>query len=168
MSSSPEAANATITEESTTDKKQEVEQLSENVADLYLEAFSFTTTAAIIGYVDRKICATLTDGRQLFGVLRSFDQYGSIVLQDTVERLYLPNNRFAENFLGVLLIRGENILLLGDIDIDKEDEPISKLQQIPYNEAKFEDKHEKELLNKEHKLKSKKLHNLGLVPEFFA
>jgi len=84
--------------------KGPVEQLSENVAELYLESFSFTTAAAIIGYVDSKfhgcfffslffliilskilisnfiiigkVCVTMTDGRQLFGVLRTFDQYG--------------------------------------------------------------------------------------------
>lgn len=34
--------------------KNPAEQLSENVAELYLESFSFTTAAAIIGYVDSK------------------------------------------------------------------------------------------------------------------
>jgi hypothetical protein len=56
MSTSSEPVNTPTVEDSapttSSDKKEEVEQLSENVADLYLESFSFTTTAAIIGYVD--------------------------------------------------------------------------------------------------------------------
>jgi U6 snRNA-associated Sm-like protein LSm1 len=85
-----------------------------------------------------------------------------------VERIYLSNKRFAENYVGVLLIRGENVLLLGDIDIDKEEEPISKLQQISFKEAKFEEKKERELLAKQNKAKSQKLHKAGLVAENFS
>lgn len=51
MSSSPTPEPASATEKS----KGQVEQLSENVAELYLESFSFTTAAAIIGYVDSKL-----------------------------------------------------------------------------------------------------------------
>lgn len=62
-----------------------------------------------------------------------------------------------------MLIRGENIVIIGDVDIDKEDEPISKLTRVPFPEAKQEQKqnHEKAFL--ENKKKTKKLHKLGLV-----
>lgn len=80
--------------------------------------------------------AVLRDGRKLIGVLRSWDQYGelrvlrhavkrvpcahescglgNIVLQDTVERLFVPRY-FADIKRGIFLVRGENILLLGEI-----------------------------------------------------
>lgn len=38
----------------------------------------------------------------------------NLVLEDTVERIY-HENAFAENFHGLFLIRGENVVLLGEI-----------------------------------------------------
>jgi U6 snRNA-associated Sm-like protein LSm1 len=75
----------------------------------------------------------LRDGRKLHGVLRSYDQFGehtlievvrykklsdvtiaNLVLEDTVERIY-HGDVFAENWHGLFLIRGENVVLLGEI-----------------------------------------------------
>lgn len=75
----------------------------------------------------------LRDGRKLHGVLRSYDQFGelgetclvlllilsvlataNLVLEDTVERIY-HGNAFAEHWHGLFLIRGENVVLLGEI-----------------------------------------------------
>ncbi|KAK6874922.1 Sm-like protein LSm1 [Candida tropicalis] len=49
-----------------------------NVEDLYLESYAFTTAAAIVGAVDRKIFVLLRDGRNLFGILRTFDQFANL------------------------------------------------------------------------------------------
>ncbi|KAG5648026.1 hypothetical protein DXG03_007061 [Asterophora parasitica] len=89
----------------------------------------------------------LRDGRKLHGVLRSYDQFGecsdaklqveftpvsqaNLVLEDTVERIY-HENAFAESWRGLYLIRGENVVLLGEIDLDQEDE--IPLQQVDWN-----------------------------------
>ncbi|KAH3687883.1 hypothetical protein WICPIJ_001136 [Wickerhamomyces pijperi] len=154
---------------SNSSSKDPVDSLASNVQELYLESFSFTTAAAIIGYVDRKICATLTDGRHLFGVLRTFDQYGSVVIQDTTERIYGHNSTtFAEKYLGTLLIRGENLLMLGDVDIDREDAPLEKLQRIDsFKQAEQENKQWLKEAKLENKLKSKKLFEYGQVNENF-
>ena len=81
----------------------------------------------------------LRDGRKLHGVLRSYDQFGTppgvsslpgvertiffpplfgglanLVLEDTVERIY-AGDTFAEKWCGLFLIRGENVVLLGEI-----------------------------------------------------
>lgn len=114
-----------------------------------------------------KMLVVLRDGRKLHGVLRSYDQFGehlclyslrrglsiaisaNLVLEDTVERIY-HGNAFAENWHGLFLIRGENVVLLGEIvsshhyawcntcsyavsrkDLDQEDE--IPLQQVDYN-----------------------------------
>lgn len=115
-----------------------------------------------------KVCVMMTDGRQLFGVLRVFDQYGSIVIQDTFERIYLPDNRYGEEYIGDLLIRGENLLMIGDLDIDKEDEPIDKLERIPFDDAKREQKQISVNAVKIHKHKSSSLHKYGKVTESFV
>jgi small nuclear ribonucleoprotein (snRNP)-like protein len=81
-----------------------------------------------------KMLVMLRDGRKLVGVLRSYDQFGmtpvssvcrralsivrvhaaNLVLEDTVERIY-HRDVFAENWRGLYLIRGENVVLLGEI-----------------------------------------------------
>jgi hypothetical protein len=38
----------------------------------------------------------------------------NLVLEDTVERIY-HGNAYAENWHGLFLIRGENVVLLGEI-----------------------------------------------------
>jgi len=70
----------------------------------------------------------LRDGRKLHGVLRSYDQFANLVLEDTVERIY-HGDVFAENWHGLFLIRGENVVLLGEIDLDLEDEvPLRRVE----------------------------------------
>jgi U6 snRNA-associated Sm-like protein LSm1 len=49
----------------------------------------------------------LRDGRTLVGYLRSYDQFANLVLNDTYE--FLESDRA---LLGVLLIRGENVVMV--------------------------------------------------------
>ncbi|GKT86709.1 LSM domain-containing protein [Colletotrichum tofieldiae] len=80
-----------------------------------------------------KLMVVLRDGRKLIGVLRSWDQFANLVLQDTVERVYAhpdpeaspprEGGLFADIKRGIFLVRGENVLLLGEIDLDKDDDP---------------------------------------------
>ncbi|KAG4430460.1 hypothetical protein IFR05_014049 [Cadophora sp. M221] len=67
----------------------------------------FTTAAQLLDMTDKKLMVALRDGRKLIGVLRSWDQFG----------LYADVPR------GIFLVRGENVLLLGEIDLDKDDDP---------------------------------------------
>ncbi|CCK72340.1 Lsm1p KNAG_0J02610 [Huiozyma naganishii CBS 8797] len=109
-------------------------KISEGEADLYLDQYNFTTTAAIVSSVDRKIFVLLRDGKLLFGVLRTFDQYANLLLQHCVERIYLEG-KYAEEDRGVFMVRGENVVMLGEVDIDKEDEPLTLLERVPFSEA---------------------------------
>ncbi|KIY50594.1 LSM-domain-containing protein [Fistulina hepatica ATCC 64428] len=90
----------------------------------------FTTSGALVDYVDRKMLVVLRDGRKLHGVLRSYDQFANLVLEDTVERIY-HGDQFAETLHGLFLIRGENVVLLGEIDLDTEDDV--PLQQVDFH-----------------------------------
>ncbi|KAJ7492575.1 hypothetical protein FB451DRAFT_1218870 [Mycena latifolia] len=73
----------------------------------------FTTSGSLVDCVDRKMLVVLRDGRKLHGVLRSYDQFANLVLEDT------------ENWHGLFLIRGENV------DLDLEDE-IPQRRQVEY------------------------------------
>jgi len=85
----------------------------------------------------------LRDGRKLQGVLRSYDQFANLVLEDTVERIFFQDV-FAETWRGLFLIRGENVVLLGEVDLDQEDEV--PLRQVAWNE--LEPYHKKEIASK--------------------
>ncbi|KAF8314225.1 Sm-like ribonucleoprotein [Clavulina sp. PMI_390] len=80
-----------------------------------------TTSGSLVDCVDKKIIVVLRDGRKLIGVLRSYDQFANLVMEDTVERIHHANS-YGDIPRGVFLIRGENVVLLGEIDLDAEDE----------------------------------------------
>lgn len=66
-----------------------------------------------------KILVCLRDGKTLIGELQSFDQFGNLVLSRTVERI-IVNTLYADKSVGTFILRGENIVLLGEIDPAKE------------------------------------------------
>lgn len=105
--------------------------------DIYLQSYPFTTAAAIIGFVDRKVSAILLDGRVIIGVLRTFDQFGNLVIHDGVERIFLTDKKqYAESQIQqIYVIRGENVLMMGDLDIDTEDNAIIGMERIDYIDA---------------------------------
>ncbi|KAF7784348.1 hypothetical protein Agabi119p4_513 [Agaricus bisporus var. burnettii] len=116
----------------------------------------FTTSGALMDCVDRKMLVILRDGRKLHGVLRSYDQFANLVLEDTVERIH-HGDTFAENWHGLFLIRGENVVLLGEIDLDKEDEV--PLQQVDYRLLEPYVKQDVELKKQRDELKAKILYD---------
>ncbi|GAA5985535.1 hypothetical protein JCM11641_007984 [Rhodosporidiobolus odoratus] len=82
-----------------------------------------------------KVLVHLRDDRRLIGVLRSYDQYANLVLTQTVERLYHPPSKsYAQTERGVFLVRGENVVLLGEVDLDLEDAPLQSLTLVPWTQ----------------------------------
>jgi len=98
----------------------------------------------------------LRDGRKLHGVLRSYDQFANLVLEDTIERIY-HGNAFAESWHGLFLIRGENVVLLGEIDLDQEDD--IPLKQVDHDVLEPYHKKDMELKRQREEAKSQILHN---------
>ncbi|KAI3341315.1 hypothetical protein F4824DRAFT_448558 [Ustulina deusta] len=101
----------------------------------------FTTAAQLLDLTDKKLLLVLRDGRKLIGILRSWDQFANLVLQSTIERVFAtiadpkdPRARglYADKSHGIFLVRGENVLLLGEIDLDKDDDP-----PVGYEKAEF-------------------------------
>ncbi|OBA22830.1 Sm-like ribonucleo protein [Metschnikowia bicuspidata var. bicuspidata NRRL YB-4993] len=145
---------------------------SSNAEDLYLESYAFTTAAAIVGSVDRKIFVLLRDGRSVFGILRTFDQFANLVLQDTLERIYLPPKqapgpeRFAEAPRGVFMVRGENVVMLGELDIDREDFHLYEREQISFEEAERELKARQLQRVRDEKTRARNYLKRGLIHDF--
>ena len=42
--------------------------------------------ASLVDQLDKRVLVILRDGRNLVGVMRSFDQFSNVVLEDAVER----------------------------------------------------------------------------------
>lgn len=116
----------------------------------------------IVFRVTEKLMLVLRDGRKLIGVLRSWDQFANLVLTDTKERYYVetpdsPSRRlYCDIPRGTYLVRGENVLLLGEIDLDKDDEIPPGFEEGPIEEV-FEIQRSQEVERKKNdKVKSRK------------
>lgn len=83
--------------------------------DLYL-------STSLANYLDRKLLVLLRDDRKLLGILRSFDQFANAVLEAACERV-IVGELYCDIQLGLYVIRGENVVLIGELDLDKEDLP---------------------------------------------
>ena len=86
---------------------------------LSLDPEGVTSIAILIKFVDRKVMTLLRDGSIYIGFLRSFDQFGTIILHKTIERIHI-GEEYGEIPLGIFLIRSENIVLIGEISFENE------------------------------------------------
>lgn len=97
--------------------------------------------SALLEELDNKLLLQLRDGRKIIGILRSFDQFANIVLDNAVERMFV-GDMYADVPLGLQLVRGENVVLLGQIDPEKEIP--ANLRCVSEAEIREAQKHEKE------------------------
>ncbi|KAI8870408.1 U6 snRNA-associated Sm-like protein LSm1 [Ramicandelaber brevisporus] len=100
----------------------------------------------------------LRDGRKFTGILRSYDQFANLVLQDVIERVFVDDT-FGDLDRGVLAVRGENVVMMGEIDLDKEDD--MPLRQVDFRIAQKESRTRLERKTKETKAKDIMLRELG-------
>ncbi|KAL1559179.1 Sm-like protein lsm1b, variant 2 [Salvia divinorum] len=84
-------------------------------ADVYL-------STSLASYLDKKLLVLLRDGRKLLGILRSFDQFANVVLEGACERL-IVGDLYCDIPLGLYVIRGENVVLIGELDPLKRELP---------------------------------------------
>ncbi|KAF2766121.1 Sm-like ribonucleoprotein [Teratosphaeria nubilosa] len=124
----------------------------------------FTTAAQLLDLTDKKLMVALRDGRKLIGVLRSWDQFGNLVLQDTIERFFVQN-LYADITRGLFLVRGENVSMLGEIDIDKDDYIPPPFEAAPIEKVFQLKKEEDAQRKKKERSKHKKLAAIGFEGE---
>lgn len=83
------------------------------------ETLKLPGAASLYEQLDKLVLVCLRDGRNFFGWLRSFDQYANLILDNTVERLTAEDS-YADIPIGIFIIRGENVMLLGEVDEERE------------------------------------------------
>lgn len=71
--------------------------------------------------LDKVVLLVLRDGKHLIGRLTSYDNFGSLVLENSSERKF-AGGKYCDVEQGVFLVRGENITLIGEIDTKREAE----------------------------------------------
>ncbi|XP_074930843.1 U6 snRNA-associated Sm-like protein LSm1 isoform X1 [Phalacrocorax aristotelis] len=101
----------------------------------------------------------LRDGRTLIGFLRSIDQFANLVLHQTVERIHV-GKKYGDIPRGIFVVRGENVVLLGEIDLEKESD--TPLQQVSIEEILEEQRVEQQAKQESEKLKVQALKERGL------
>merc|ERR1719282_1449987 len=77
-------------------------------------------TASLLEELDKKLMVLLRDGRTLIGYLRSVDQFANLVLHQTIERIHV-GQCYGDIPRGVFIVRGENVVLLGDVEVSLEE-----------------------------------------------
>ncbi|KJE93313.1 LSM1 protein [Capsaspora owczarzaki ATCC 30864] len=121
----------------------------------------FPGSASLLEELDKKLMVVLRDGRKLIGFLRSFDQFANLVLQDTIERIYV-GDAYGDIPRGIFLIRGENVVLLGEIDLQKDAQ--TTLRQLPVEEILVLQREEQERIEAQQKIQYKVMLDRGLQP----
>uniref|UniRef100_A0AC34QLD9 U6 snRNA-associated Sm-like protein LSm1 n=1 Tax=Panagrolaimus sp. JU765 TaxID=591449 RepID=A0AC34QLD9_9BILA len=70
---------------------------------------------SLLDQLDKKMLLLLRDGKVLVGYLRTIDQFANLVLHNTVERIHVDNH-YGDIQRGIYLVRGENVVLAGELD----------------------------------------------------
>ncbi|KAJ4458089.1 putative LSM1 protein [Paratrimastix pyriformis] len=119
-------------------------------------------TAALSESLDKKVLVVLRDGKKLIGFLRTFDQFANIVLESCVERLY-HENTYGDVPLGLQIVRGDSIVILGEIDPTLEPPPT--MQEVDASSImESQEEHQRES-DERAKILKQFLAGRGLVPE---
>ncbi|CAF4850751.1 U6 snRNA-associated Sm-like protein LSm1 [Pieris napi] len=116
-------------------------------------------TAHLLDELDKKLMVLLRDGRTLIGYLRCVDQFANLVLHKTIERIHV-GKEYGDIPRGIFIVRGENVVLLGEIDKDKE-------ENLPLTEVSVDDildaqRREQDAKVEQQKILSKALKERGL------
>ncbi|XP_028837209.1 U6 snRNA-associated Sm-like protein LSm1 [Denticeps clupeoides] len=117
-------------------------------------------TASLIEDVDKKHLVLLRDGRTLIGFLRSIDQFANLVLHQTVERIHV-GKKYGDIPRGIFIVRGENVVLLGEIDLDRECDTV--LQQVSIEEILEEQRLQQQARQEAEMIKLRVLRERGLT-----
>eukprot|EP00518_Triparma_eleuthera_P018153 CAMPEP_0197550034 /NCGR_PEP_ID=MMETSP1320-20131121/3763_1 /TAXON_ID=91990 /ORGANISM="Bolidomonas sp., Strain RCC2347" /LENGTH=127 /DNA_ID=CAMNT_0043110345 /DNA_START=90 /DNA_END=470 /DNA_ORIENTATION=+ len=75
--------------------------------------------ASLVEQLDKRVLLVLRDGRHITGVVRSFDQFSNVVLEDAKERKFAFSvKKYADKHVGIYVVRGDSVIVLGEIEDD--------------------------------------------------
>ena len=89
-----------------------------------------SAAASLVEDLDKRLLVVLRDGRQYIGILRTFDQFSNIVLEEAVERVVVER-AYADVPLGLYIVRGENVVLMGALAAGDEWRALPGHERVP-------------------------------------
>lgn len=72
----------------------------------------------------------LRDGRLLLGTLAAYDQYANVALDAPVERVIVDGSYADVPAGAAVVIRGENVMLVGEIDAESDARATARLTRV--------------------------------------
>jgi len=76
--------------------------------------------AELAKLIDKQVCVVTSDGRNVVGLLKGYDQQINIVLSGCLERHYSPDQGVVETPLGAQIIQGSNVAIIGEVNLELE------------------------------------------------
>ncbi|KAK6461547.1 hypothetical protein DFJ63DRAFT_185137 [Scheffersomyces coipomensis] len=75
-------------------------------------------------YIEKRVRVISTDARLFEGILQGYDKSTNIILSDCIERIIYPEpeEENQEIPMGLYLMRGGNIVCVGEVDEQQDDE----------------------------------------------
>ena len=78
------------------------------------------SASTVSDYINKRVSVTLRDGRHWVGTLKSADIHMNLILENCTERIYSADDAPEEDNLGLMMVRGVNVMAIGLIDTLKE------------------------------------------------
>ena len=103
------------------------------------DSWNLSAVASLVEDLDKKILVVLRDNSKILGTLRSFDQFANIVLENAFERIIVGAN-YSDIPLGLYIVRGENVVLMGEVDESRETEGLTLVDNDEIKRARDADK----------------------------
>ena len=103
------------------------------------DTWSLSAVASLVEELDKKLLVVLRDGSKILGTLRSFDQFANIVLEGAVERIIVGSS-YSDIPLGLYIVRGENVVLMGEVDEARETEGLTAVDNDEIKRAREDEK----------------------------
>eukprot|EP00474_Spongospora_subterranea_P001863 CRZ02321.1 hypothetical protein [Spongospora subterranea] len=98
----------------------------QNMDSVFLE---HAVRSSLVDFLERRVQCVLRDGAILIGNLISFDQFYNLVLARAVKRIVV-DKQFAEEPVGLYIVRGENVATLSELSVDRDDHVQTLLKRI--------------------------------------
>lgn len=72
-------------------------------------------------YLNKTVNIVTSDGRNIVGVLKGFDNTINMILTKSTERIYSLEAGVIQKDLGVHIIRGDNVAVIGEVNVSEEE-----------------------------------------------
>eukprot|EP00598_Pedospumella_elongata_P006499 CAMPEP_0184970380 /NCGR_PEP_ID=MMETSP1098-20130426/2894_1 /TAXON_ID=89044 /ORGANISM="Spumella elongata, Strain CCAP 955/1" /LENGTH=95 /DNA_ID=CAMNT_0027492317 /DNA_START=33 /DNA_END=320 /DNA_ORIENTATION=- len=75
---------------------------------------------ALQEWVNKTVSIITSDGRNIVGSLKGFDQTMNVILEQSHERVFSEDKGVSQNPLGLYIIRGDNIVVVAELDEEED------------------------------------------------